>query len=133
MKLTKEQVLTVVTEAGQKMSDPNYSSAMVGGFFQAQQQVSKFISAHEQELGGTEGIISVIFHCALVAESFRRAGSRVRTLTYEDLDAAARGDSLPRLEEAQLPLHEFIQANVENPDAKKLIAMIALAIDSTIV
>ncbi|GEM_PF-1118965 len=133
MKLTKEQVLTVVTEAGQKMSDPNYSSAMVGGFFQSQQQVSNFISAHEQELGGTEGIISVIFHCALVAEAFRRAGSRVRTLTYEDLDAAARGDALPRLEMAQLPVHEFIEANVENPDAKKLVAMIALAIDSTIV
>jgi hypothetical protein len=30
MKLTKEQVLAVVTEAGQKMSDPNYSSSMVG-------------------------------------------------------------------------------------------------------
>jgi hypothetical protein len=132
MKLTKDQVLSVVTEAGQKMSDPNYSSAMVGGFFQQQQQVSNFISAHEQELGGTEGIVSVIFHCALVAESFRRAGARVRTLTYEDLDGAARGDPLPRLEKAQLPLHEFICANVENPDAQKLIAMIALAIDATI-
>ena len=132
MKLTKDQVLSVVTEAGQKMSDPNYSSAMVGGFFQQQQQVSNFISAHEQELGGTEGIISVIFHCALVAEAFRRAGSRVRTLTYEDLDGAARGEPLPRLEQAQLPIHEFIQANVENVEAQKLIAMIALAIDATI-
>ena len=132
MKLTKEQVLAVVTEAGQKMSDPNYSSAMVGGFFQQQQQVSNFISAHEQELGGTEGIVSVIFHCALVAEAFRRAGSRVRTLTYEDLDGAARGEPLPRLEKAQLPVHEFIQANVENVEAQKLIAMIALAIDATI-
>ncbi|MEO6776807.1 MAG: hypothetical protein ABI467_27975 [Kofleriaceae bacterium] len=132
MKLTKDQVLTVVTEAGQKMSDPNYSSTMVGGFFQQQQQVSSFISAHEQELGGTEGIISVIFHCALVAEAFRRAGSRVRTLTYDDLDGAARGEPLPRLEEAQLPIHEFIQANVDNVEAQKLIAMIALAIDATI-
>ena len=132
MKLTKEQVLAVVTEAGQKMSDPNYSSAMVGGFFQQQQQVSNFISAHEQELGGTEGIVSVIFHCALVAEAFRRAGSRVRTLTYEDLDGAARGEPLPRLEKAQLPIHEFIQANVENVEAQKLIAMLALAIDATI-
>jgi hypothetical protein len=132
MKLTKDQVLSVVTEAGSKMSDPNYSSAMVGGFFQQQQQVSNFISAHEQELGGTEGIISVIFHCALVAEAFRRAGSRVRTLTYEDLDGAARGEPLPRLEKAQLPIHEFIQANVENVEAQKLIAMIALAIDATI-
>ena len=132
MKLTKDQVLSVVTEAGQKMSDPNYSSAMVGGFFQSQQQVSNFISAHEQELGGTEGIVSVIFHCALVAEAFRRAGARVRTLGYDDLDGAATGEPLPRLEQAQLPLHEFIQANVDNVEAQKLIAMIALAIDAAV-
>jgi len=87
------------------------------------------LQAHERELGGAEGIVSVIFHCALVAESFRRAGGRLRTLSYEDLDAAARGEPLPRLEEAQLPLHEFIKANVENEEAQKLIAMIALAID----
>ena len=130
MKLTKEQVLAIVTEASTKMAaDANYSSVMVGGFFQTQQQVSNFVQAHEQELGGTEGIVSVIFHCALVAEVYRRNGGRIRTLSYEDLDGAARGEPLPRLEKAQLPLHEFIKANVENVEAQKLIAMIALAID----
>ena len=39
------------------------------------------------------------------------------------------GMELVRLEKAQLPLHEFIKANVENEEAQKLIAMIALAID----
>jgi hypothetical protein len=130
MKLTKEQVLTVVTEAGKKMSaDSNYTSIMVGGFVQSQQPISHFIQAHEQELGGAEGIVSVIFHCALIASAYQRAGGRIRTLTYEDLDAAARGEPLARLEKAQLPLHEFILANVENVEAQKLIAMISLAID----
>jgi hypothetical protein len=55
----------------------------------------------------------------------------MRTLTYEDLDAAARGEPLARLEAAQLPLHEFIKANIESVDAQKLVAMIALAIDGT--
>jgi hypothetical protein len=129
MKLTKDQVAAVVTEASQKMSDPNYSSVLVGGFVQSQTPVSNFISAHERELGGVEAVVSVIFHCALVAQCYQRAGGKVRTLSYEDLDAAARGEPLVRLEKAQLPLHEFIKANVENAEAQNLIAMIALAID----
>ena len=128
MKLTKEQVAAVVTEASQKMSDANYSAVLVGGFVQNQTQVAQFISAHEQELGGAEAIVNVIFHCALVAQCFQRNGGRVRPLSYEDLDAAARGEPLARLETAQLPLHEFIKANIESTDAQKLVAMIALAI-----
>lgn len=129
MKLTKEQVAAVVTEASQKMSDPNYSSILVGGFVQTQTPVAQFISAHERELGGAEAIINVIFHCALIAEAFKRNGGKIRELSYEDLDAAARGEPLKRLHKAQLPLHEFILANIENEEAQKLIAMIALAID----
>ena len=129
MKLKKETVAAVVTEASQKMSDPNYSAVMVGGFVQRQVPACQFISAHERELGGAEGVVSVIFHCALVGECFKRNGGKVRTLSYEDLDAAARGEPLVRLEKAQLPLHEFIKANIENEEAQKLVAMIALAID----
>lgn len=129
MKLTKEQVMTVVQEASTKMSDPNYASVLVGGFVQSQTPVAQFISAHERELGGAEAIVNVIFHCALVAQAFQRAGGKVRPLSYDDLDAAARGNPLANLEERQLPLHEFIKANVENEQAQELIAMIALAID----
>lgn len=131
MKLSKDQVAAVVQEASAKMSDPNYASVLVGGFVQSQTPVSNFISAHSGELGGAEAVVSVIFHCALVAQAFQRAGGRLRTLSYEDLDSAARGDPMKKLEEAQLPLHEFIAANVENPQAQELIAMIALAIDGT--
>jgi hypothetical protein len=129
MKLTKEQVASVVQEASTKMGDPNYASVLVGGFVQSQTPVSQFLSAHTDDLGGAEAIINVIFHCALVAQCYQRAGGRVRTLSYEDLDSAARGNPMKNLEEAQLPLHEFIAANVENPQAQELIAMIALAID----
>jgi len=102
---------------------------LVGGFVEQQTQVAQFISAHDRELGGAEAIVNVIFHCALVAQCFQRNGGRVRTLSFEDLDAAALGEPLVRLAAVQLPLHEFIKANVENVDAQKLIAMIALAID----
>ena len=131
MKLTKDQVAAVVTEASNKMSDPNYSEVMVGGFVQNQNPVAQFISAHDRELGGAEAIVNVIFHCALVAQCFQRNGGRVRSLSYDDLDAAARGEPLVRLEEAQLPLHEFIKANIEQVEAQKLVAMIALAIHGT--
>jgi hypothetical protein len=131
MKLTKDQVASVVTEASTKMGDPNYSAVLVGGFVQSQTPVAQFISAHERELGGAEAIINVIFHCALVAQCYLRAGGKIRTLSYEDLDAAARGNPIENLEEKQLPLHEFIKANVENAEAQNLIAMIALAIDGT--
>lgn len=131
MKLTKEQVAAIVTEASQKMSDPNYASLMVGGFVQSQTPVAQFISAHERELGGADAIVTVIFHCALVAECYRRNGWKDRELSYNDLDDAARGEPLPRLAKAQLPLHEFIKANVEHEEAQKLVAMIALAIDGT--
>jgi hypothetical protein len=129
MKLTKDQVASVVTEASQKMSDPNYSAVLVGGFVQNQTPIAQFISAHERELGGAEAIVTVIFHCALVAQCFQRNGGKVRTLSYEDLDAAARGEPLARLAAAQLPLHEFVKANIENEEAQKLVAMIALAIE----
>ena len=132
MKLTKEQVAAVVTEASQKMGDPNYASILVGGFVQTQTPVAQFISAHERELGGAEAIVNVIFHCALVADCFAKAGAKIRELSYEDLDAAARGEPLKRLEKAQLPLHEFIQANIEHDEVKNLVAMIALAIDQIV-
>ena len=131
MKLTQEQVAAVVTEASKKMSDPNYSAVLVGGFVQSQPQVSQFISAHDRELGGAEAIVNVIFHCALVGQCYSRNGGRVKTLSYEDLDSAGRGNSLANLETKQLPLAEFIVSNIENVDAQKLVAMIALAIDGT--
>jgi hypothetical protein len=130
MKLSKEQVAAVVTEASAKMSDPNYSAVLVGGFVQRQTPVAQFISAHADELGGAEQIVGVIFHCALVAQAFERAGGRVRTLSYEDLDQAARGEPLAKLAKAQLPVHEFIMANVEHPGAQGLVALIALALDA---
>lgn len=131
MKLTTEQVAAVVTEASQKMTDPNYSAVMVGGFVQSQTPIAQFISAHTDEIGGAEAIINVIFHCALVGTAFERNGGRLRELTYEDLDAASHGEPMFHLTERQPAVAEFILANVEHPESQKLIALIALAIDGT--
>jgi hypothetical protein len=112
------------------MSDPNYSAVMVGGFVQKQTPATQFITAHQQELGGAEAIIGVIFHCALIDECFGRAAGRgTRALSYEDLDSASGGDSLAKLVKRQPSVHEFIESNVENKTAQQLIALVALAMD----
>jgi hypothetical protein len=130
MKLKKEVVAQVVTEASTKMSDPNYSTVMVGGFVQGQVPTAQFIAAHERELGGAEGVVGVIFHAALVGQCYQRGiGRSVRALSFEDLDAVASGDALATLEQRQPSLYEFITSNVEKDDAKKLLALIALAFD----
>jgi hypothetical protein len=129
-KLKKEMVAAVVTEASAKMSDPNYSAVMVGGFVQRQVPACQFISAHERELGGADAIVSVIFHCALVELCFTRgAGRQPRPMSYEDLDAVAGGDSLVKLTAVQPAVAEFIESNLEHPGARQLVALMGLAID----
>ncbi len=127
MKLTTEQVAEIVAEASKKMSDPNYSAVMVGGFVQSQTPAAQFIGAHDQELGGAEAVVNVIFHCALVSTCFQRGGGRTpRTLGYEDLDSAARGKPLDNLAKLQPAVADFIKTNIEHPTAQELVAMIAL-------
>ncbi|MEZ4364542.1 MAG: hypothetical protein R3B48_30475 [Kofleriaceae bacterium] len=132
MKLTNDQVAEVVADASKKMSDPNYSAVMVGGFVQSQTPAAQFIGAHDQELGGAEAVVNVIFHCALVSACFQRGGGRSpRTLSYEDLDFAARGKPIEKLAKLQPAIADFINTNLEHPAAQQLVAMIAVAFDAS--
>jgi hypothetical protein len=130
MKIDDKTVKDVVTEASTKMSDPNYSAVMVGGFVQSQNPAAQFVTAHESELGSADAIVSVIFHAALLAECFRRASGRaIRPMSYEDLDSAAANDPLPTLAKRQPALSDFIVSNVESKSAQQLLALLALAMD----
>lgn len=131
MKIDDKTVQAVVTEASAKMNDPNYSAVAVGGFVQSQPPAAQFVTAHEPELGSAETIISVIFHASLLAQCFQRASNRsIRTMSYEDLDTAASfGDPLKTLSVRQPALSDFIVSNVEHDAAKKLLALLALAMD----
>lgn len=132
-KLTNEQVAEIVAEASKKMSDPNYSAVMVGGFVQSQTPAAQFIGAHDQELGGAEAVVNVIFHCGLVSACFQRgAGRTPRTLSYEDLDSAARGKPLDNLAKVQPAVADFIKTNIEHAKAQELVAMIALGFHSVL-
>ncbi|WP_428268208.1 hypothetical protein [Haliangium sp.] len=131
MKVPKPIVADVVSEASTKMSDPNFSAVMVGGFVQTQQPTAQYISAHEGELGGTENVVNVIFHAALIGQCFQRAGNReVRTMNYDDLDHVADGaDPLTTLATTQPAIHEYISSNVDDPEARQVLALIARAMD----
>ena len=130
MKIKQEVVEAVVNEASKKMSDANYSAVLVGGFVQSQTPATQFISAHDGELGGTEAIVGIIFHAALLGVVFARAAGRtLRILSFEDLDAVAAGDALVTLAERQPSIADFIVSNVEKVEARTVLALIALAMD----
>lgn len=133
MKIATEKVAEVVAEASIKMKDPNYSAVMVGGFVQTQHPTAQYVSAYEQDLGGTEAVVHVIFLASLVALCFQRAhGRSVPRMEFRDLDQVAGEDAAERLSERQPAIREYIDSNAESPVARKVLYLVALAMDSMI-
>ena len=56
-------------------------------------------------------------------------GRSPRIASFEDLDRVSGGDTLDLLAKVQPFVHGFIEENVEHPEARKLLALIALAFD----
>jgi len=130
VKISEKTVAEVVAEASTKLSDPNYSAVMVGGFVQTQDPAAKYISAHEREIGGAEGVVNTIFHAALIALCFQRANNRtVRSLTFDDLDHVSSGDRKKALSQQQPAILEYIEQNVEQAEMKSLLMLLALALE----
>ena len=130
MRISEATLVEVVKEASGKMSDPNYSAVMVGGFVQQQSPAAQYISAHAAELGGPEGVVNTIFHAALIALCFQRANRRsVRSIRFDELDAVASGDREANLREQQPAVLEYIEANVEVPAMKQVLTLLALAME----
>lgn len=130
MKIPEETLADLVKEASMKMADPNYSAVMVGGFVQTQKATAQFMSAHEDEVGGPENVVNAIFHAALLAEAFKRTHNRtVPALSYDDLNQVADGDRKVKLQAQQPAILGYIDANVETDGMKRLLMLIALAMD----
>ena len=130
MRIKEKTVEEVVAEASVKMSDPNYSAVMVGGFVQTQGQAAQYISAHADELGGTENVVHTIFHAALIALCFQRGNNRtVREIEFDELNRVSEGDKLQKLEERQPAIHGYITMNVEDKRQQGVLALLALAMD----
>jgi hypothetical protein len=131
VKIATEKVADVVAEASLKMKDPNYSAVMVGGFVQTQQPTAQYMSAYEEELGGTESVVNVIFLASLVALCFQRAHNRsIPCMSFRDLDEVAGEDTAERLLARQPAIRDYIDSNVDSPVARKVLYLVALAMDS---
>lgn len=130
MIIPEKTVAEVVAEASLKMKDPNYSAVMVGGFVQTQSIAAQYLSAHEQELGGADGVVTTIFHSALIALCFQRANNRtVRELSFDDLNHVADGDRTATLKKEQPAVLEYVAANIEDEVMKSLLIHMALAME----
>ena len=130
MKIPEKTVVEVVTEASLKMTDPNYSAVMVGGFVQLQRAAANYVSAYETELGGAEGVVNTIFHAALIGLCFQRANNRsVRALQFDDLNHVSEGDREALLKEQQPAVLEYIAQNVEDEAMRGVLMLLALAME----
>lgn len=130
MRIPTKVVEDLVSEASLKMSDPNYSAVLVGGFVQTQPQAAQYISASADELGGAEMVVNAIFHTALLAECFKRANNRtIAEMSFEVLDKVSDGDRKTNLKHKQPAILEYIETNIEDPAMAKVVMLFALAMD----
>ena len=131
MIIKKETIGEVVLEASKKMSDPNYSAVLVGGFVQEQANAAQYVSAHAGDVGGAEGVVNTIFHSALIGICFKRGyGRTVRALSFDDLDQVSGGDRKETLSKRQPFILEYIESNVEEADTKHVLMLLAIAMES---
>jgi hypothetical protein len=130
MRIPEKVVAEVVKEASVKMAEPKYAQMLVGSWVQSQPNATKYMTAHSRELGGAEAVVSAVFHAALMATCFLRHGGRsVRKLTFQDLDTVASLDRDVDLKKRQPALHDYLSANVEHDEMKRMLMLIALGMD----
>jgi hypothetical protein len=130
MRIPNKIVEEMVAEASEKMSDPNYSAVLVGGFVQTQGPAAQYISASASDLGGAEEVVNTIFHTALMAECFKRANNRsVPEMSFDILDRVSKGDRKEALRKKQPGVLEYIETNIESEDMAKTVILFCLAMD----
>lgn len=130
--IAEELVEEVVGETSQRMgTDPTYTQFAVGSFVQAHPDVSRYVTANTEELGG-EGVIHVVFHAQVLAECFRRhLGRELPPVRFRDLDAAASSEeaAIDRFRMAQPALSGYLASNVDEEPLRSVLALIGLAFD----
>lgn len=129
-RIPEKVVAELVKEASIKMNDPTYAQTMVGNWVQAQPAATKYMTAHVRELGGAEAVVNMVFHAQLLASCFlRHTGRSVRKMTFSELDAVADGDRDASLKKRQPALFDYLEANVESAEMRKILTLIALGMD----
>jgi hypothetical protein len=130
MPIPETLVAEIVSEVSQRMSDPGYAQVAIGGFVQAHPDVSRYITAHLDELGGGEAVMHTVFHAEVLHQCFRRhASAELPPIRFRDLDAAATDDEVAGLRARQPALADYLASNVDEEPMRKLLSLVALAMD----
>ncbi len=121
-------IAAVVEDAGKEMHDPKYITGCVDRLMGAQPAVSRYVVAHQRELG-VEGVVSVLFHAAIIHASVTCAkGREPDRLSYAELDAAARATpTVEALASSEPNIAAYIASNVETAQARDLLAHVGAA------
>jgi len=128
MEIPEETVAKVVLEVSQRMSDPSYPQLAVGNFVQSHPDVSRFVTALADKIGGAEGVIHVVFHAEVMAECFRRHFKRdLRPVDFPALDRASTDDHMAKFNKGQPALASYLVSNVDSAAIRDVLAHIGLA------
>ena len=95
MSISEESIAKVVADASSKMHQPEYISSQVDRFMGAQPQISQYVISHSDELT-VEGVVTVLFHSALIMESVSRSKGMPGLVDVPQLDLAVK--EVPDLE-----------------------------------
>jgi len=134
MPVPETSIAEVVTEASAKMHDPKYISSEVDRFVGGQPAIAKLVMGRKGTLG-VEGVVTVLFHAALLAQGVARASGRTapRVSSGALQRVAKDAGTVEALAATEPNLASYIASNVEGDGleqrlTRSLLAQIAAAL-----
>jgi hypothetical protein len=136
MSVSEKHIAGIVAEASARMHEPEYISKQVDTFMGAQPMISQYVMSHADELT-VEGVVTVLFHAALIHQSVGRAKGAVPGFVgIPDLnEAAQKCADAEALSKVEPDLASYIASNIdlEQGDevdrvAQKVLAQVAQAL-----
>jgi len=114
MPITEAQIASVVAEASSRMHETEYITSQVNAFIAAQPMIARYVISHSDELT-VEGVVTVLFHAALIHLSISRArGAASALVQISELDAAAQqSPTVEELSRVEPDLASYIASNIE--------------------
>ncbi len=112
MSISETAIAQVVAEASSKMNDPKYISQTVDLFVGSQPMIARYVMSYQSDVS-TEGVVSILFHAALIFKSISKAFNKAPSMvSIPDLDQAARTyTNVESLAEVEPDLASYIATN----------------------
>ncbi|MCA9580641.1 MAG: hypothetical protein KC416_02530 [Myxococcales bacterium] len=128
--LSETDVSAHVARVSKEMANPRYAEMAVGVFVEQHPDAGRFLGAHSEDLGGSEGVIHAVFHAQVLVGCFERVlGKPLPSISFAALDQVATGSSLDLFKVHQPSLADYLATNVEGANMQRLLALLGLAMD----